>query len=170
MEEIIKECREEYDGIAYYKFKHLLYLIGDENKYDEYKNEVYDIEEIEYVNQKTFYNILLNSEKMCDEMIKLLCNVNLFSDENQNKCDIKIIPIKEISKIKSNVQKEYEIEINKMHQEYMLIYQKEKKRHEEVMKRHEEEISHQKEEMMNKLIKLEEMRNKLIELKTLKHK
>ena len=134
MERLIKECKKEYDGNSYYKLKHLLYSLNEENKYDEYKNEVYNIEKIECVNQKTFYKILLNNEKMSEEMIKLLCDLNLFAEENQ-------------------YQVEYDEKIKKMEEDYKKFVEKEEKRHKEVMKN--KDIVLNKKELELKKIELE---------------
>lgn len=133
MERLIKECKKEYDGNSYYKLKHLLSLLNEENKYEEYKNEVYNIERIEYVNQETFYKILLNSEKM----IKLLCDLNLFSKENE-------------------YQKEYEEKIKELNDDYKKFAEKEEKRHKEVMKKKEKILKEK--ELEIKKIELEIIR------------
>jgi len=137
MDRIIKECKKEYDGKSYNKLKHLLYLLNKENKYDEYKNEVYNIEKIECVNQKTFYKILLNNEKMSEEMIKLLCDLNLFAEENQ-------------------YQVEYDEKIKKMEEDYKKFVEKEINRHKEVMK--DKEIILREKDIELKKVELEILR------------
>lgn len=59
---------------------HFYHLLNDKN---EYENEVYNIENIECVNQKTLCKILLNSKKIDIEMIKFLCDLNFFAEKNQ---------------------------------------------------------------------------------------
>lgn len=137
MERLIIECKKEYDGNSYYKLKHLLYLLNEKNKYDEYKNEVYNIEKIECVNQKTFYKILLNNEKMSEEMIKLLCDLNLFAEENK-------------------YQVEYDEKIKKIEEDYKKFVEKEERRHKEVINN--KDIVLNKKELELKKIELEILR------------